>query len=260
MKPRLDATTVQNTIETVINENWLQLVSEADLEEVWRGPQKLKAFLAPKTKAEKDIFLWNYAGVLIQTGEWRICHSYEETWTVLASFWGMKAPKLVPTCTTWPTFHDENTPIEQGNYRRYFRYLESQRKSALTAPSDPDVAGIEPATPMPPRRPPINLEVLVSLTDPKWNPDLHRGLDYLWTIMDESERNAFLEGVTTDSELTSTSMSTVVPMPTKAAHCNLNLLERNRNSGQDQQQWLTSKENLEILRHSPPKLNKLKPL
>ena len=114
-----------------------------------------------------------------------------------------------------PNFHDENTPIEQGNYRRYFRYLDSQRKSALIAPSDPDVSGTEPATPMPPRRPPISLEVLVSLTDSTWNPDLHRGLDYLWTIMDESERNAFLESITT--EPTSTSMSTVVPMPAKAA-------------------------------------------
>ena len=215
LKPRLDATTVHNTIETVITENWLQVVSVADLEEIRRAPQKLKAFLATKTKAEKDIFLWSYTGVLIQTGEWRKFHSYEETWTVLASFWGMRAPKLVPTRTTWPNFHDENKPIEQGNYRRYFRYLDSQRKSALTAPSEPEASGTEPATPMPPRRPPVSLEVLVSLTDSTCNPDLHRGLDCLWTIMDESERNAFLESITT--EPTSTSMSTVVPMPAKAA-------------------------------------------
>ena len=190
-------TAVQNTIETVINENWLQMVSDADLEEVRRAPQKLKAFLATKTKAEKDIFLWNYTGVLIQTGEWRKFHSYEETWTVLASFWARRHPNWCPHAPP-------------GNYRRYFRYLESQRRSALTAPSDPDVSGTEP-----PRRPPISLGKLVSFTDSTWNPDLHRGLDYLWTIMDESERNAFLESITT--EPTSTSTSTVVPMPTKAA-------------------------------------------
>ena len=108
------------------------------------------------------------------------------------AFWGMKAPNVVPTCTTWSTFHDENRPIGQGFYRRYHRYLDSQRKSALTVPSDPDVGITDPATPQPPRRPQINLEVLVSLVDPTWNPDLHQGLDYLWTIMDESERKVFL--------------------------------------------------------------------
>ena len=130
----------------------------------------------------------------------------------------MKAPKVVPTCTTWSTFQDENIPIGQGTYKRYYRYLESIRKSRLAAPSDPKVEITDPATPMPPRRPKINLEVLVSLVDFTWNPDLHQGLDYLWTIMDESERKSFLDGITTEvTERTSTSMSTVVPMPSKAA-------------------------------------------
>ena len=122
---------------------------------------------------------------------------------------------MVPTCTTWSTFHDENIPIGQGLYRRYHRYLESIRKAALTAPSDSEAGTADPVTPLPPRRPQINLEVLVSLVDPTWNPDLHQGLDYLWTIMNEFERRSFLEGITT--ERTSTAMSTVVPMPSKAA-------------------------------------------
>ena len=35
LKPKLDNVTVHNTIETVVNENWLHLVSDTDLREVW---------------------------------------------------------------------------------------------------------------------------------------------------------------------------------------------------------------------------------
>ena len=198
LKPKLDGVTVQKTVTTVINEHLLHLLPEADLDQVWNGSQKLKA--------ERDLFLWNYAGVLVQKGNWRSFHSYEETWTVLASFWGMEAPDVIPTCTTWPTFQDMGRPIGQGFYRRYQRYLESQRKSALTTPGDPDAGAT--------KKPQVNLEVLLSMVDPTWKPDLHRGLDYLWTIMNESERESFLKGITTVS--TSTSMSTVVPMPPKS--------------------------------------------
>ena len=118
LKPKLDIVTVQKTIGTVINDNLLHLLPEADLEQVWGSSQKLKTVLAPKTKAERDLFLWNYAGALVQTGEWRNFHSYEETWTVLASFWGMGAPDVIPTCTTWSNFQDTGGPIGQGNYRR----------------------------------------------------------------------------------------------------------------------------------------------
>ena len=100
LKPKLDIVTVQKTVGTVINDNLLHLLPEADLEQVRGSSQKLKTVLAPKTKAERDLLLWNYAGVLVQTGEWRNFHSYEETWTVLASFWGMGAPDVIPTCTT----------------------------------------------------------------------------------------------------------------------------------------------------------------
>ena len=84
----------------------------------------------------------------------------------------------------------------------------------MTTSSDPDTGATDPKTPQPPKKPQVNLEVLLSLVDPTWKPDLHRGLDYLWTIMDESERESFLKGITTVS--TSTSMSTVVPMPPKS--------------------------------------------
>ena len=88
LKPKLDETTVKRTIDNVISENLLELVSDADLRQVWDGSKKLKAVLSTKTKAEKDLFMWNYAGVLVQTGEWRHFHSHEEMWTVLASFSG----------------------------------------------------------------------------------------------------------------------------------------------------------------------------
>ena len=212
-KPKLDSVTVRKTIETVINDNLLHLLPETELEQVWGGSQKLKTVLAPEAKADRDLFPWNYAGVLVQTGEWRNFHSYEETWTVLASFWGMGAPDAIPTCTTWSTFQDTGRPIGQGNYKRYYRYLEIQRKSALTTSGDPDTGATDPKTPQPPKKPHVNLEILLSMVDSTWKPDLHKGLDYLWTIMDEFERESFLKGITTVS--TSTSMSTVVPMPPK---------------------------------------------
>ena len=115
--------------------------------EVWSGSQKLKTILASKTKAEKDIFLWNYTGVLIQTGEWRNFHSFEETWTVLASFWGMKAPAVVPTAPPGPLSMMRTDPLGRAPIQRYHRYLDSIRKSALTVPSDPDVGTTDPATP-----------------------------------------------------------------------------------------------------------------
>ena len=219
VEPRLNDVTVQKVIETVINDNWLQLASEAELEDVKKSvftpaPQKLKTILASKTRTERDIFLWNCTGLLIQLGEGRNFRSYEETWTVLASFWGMKAPVVVPTCTTLSTFHDEDIPIGQGFHLHYHRYFDHARRTGLIVTSDPDEETTDPATPLPPRRPHVNLEILASMADCTWNPDLHQGLDYLWTIMNESERKSFLEGITT--ERTSTSMSTVVPMPPKA--------------------------------------------
>ena len=188
LKPKLDEITVKRTIDNVISENLLELVSDADLKQVWDGSKKLKAVLSTKTKAEKDLLMWNYAGVLVQTGEWRHFHSHEEMWTLLASFWGMQAPQLVPTCTTWPTFPDQNRPITQGAYRRYRRYLESMRKSALTAARDSDAESVVSATPLPPRRPQADMEALLSMVDTTWHPNLHQGLDYLWTIMTDSER------------------------------------------------------------------------
>ena len=121
---------------------------------------------------------------------------------------------MIPTCTTWSAFQDLGGPIGQGFYKRYYQYLESQRKPDLTASGDPDTGVTDPRTPQPPKKPQVNLEVLLSMVDPTWKPDMHKGLDYLWTIMNEFERESFLKGITTVS--TSTSMSTVVPMPPKS--------------------------------------------
>ena len=135
-EPKLTEVTIQQNIETVINNSWLQLESENDLKAVKDGTQSLKTVLDSKTPMERDIFLWNYAGVLLQTGEWRRFHSMEEFLVIL--------------------------------------------------------------------------EDLVEISDQTWNPDLHRGVDYLWAIMEDSERQAFLRDITQPQE--STSMSTMVPI------------------------------------------------
>ena len=67
-EPQLNEVTIQRAIETVVNDAWLQLESDEDLKAVKDGTQSLKTVLEPKTATEGNIFLWNYAGVLIQTG------------------------------------------------------------------------------------------------------------------------------------------------------------------------------------------------
>ena len=124
LDPKLNETTVRGIVDRVINENWLQLVSEKELEELAKcalkpGPQKLKSLLDSRSSVEGDILLWNFAGLIIQSGEWRTFHSYEEAWSLLASFWGMQAPLIVPTCTTWPALSDADSPVRQGMHLRY---------------------------------------------------------------------------------------------------------------------------------------------
>ena len=194
--------------------------SDKELEELLKrahapGLQKLKSLLDSRSSAEGDILMWNFAGLIIQSGEWRTFHSYEEVWTLLASFWGMQAPLVVPTCTTWPTISDAGSPVRQCTQLRYKVFLGQARHAGEIVPSGPREGSTEPATPAQPRIPQVSLEAMVSMTDQTWKPDLHQGVDYLWTIMQESERISFLQGVTT--ERTSTSMSTVVPMASKAA-------------------------------------------
>ena len=214
LKPKLNSETVRKTIDTVIQDNLLHLFPDTELRQVGGSSQKLKTALDSKTKPERDLFLWNYAGAHVQTGEWRRFHSHEELWTVLASFWGMGAPEVIPTCTTWSSFQDMGGPITQGPFKRFLQYLETKRRSALTTSGEPDAGDTDPRTPQPPKKPQINLETLLSMVDPTWKPDMHKGLDYLWTIMNESERESFLKSIKTVS--TSTSMSTVVPMPPKS--------------------------------------------
>ena len=128
--PQLNETTIRSAIETVVNDHWLQLESGDDLKAVKDGTQSLKTVLDTKTATEKNTFLWNYAGVLLQTGEWRKFHSLEEMYVLLASFWGMKAPMVVPTCTTWPIFQDEGTQVQMDTHRQHKHYLSSLRRSS----------------------------------------------------------------------------------------------------------------------------------
>ena len=209
--PQLNEVTIQRVIETVIKDSWLQLESDEDLKAVKDGTQSLKTVLDSKTAAERDIFLWNYAGVLIQTGEWRKFHSLEELYVLLASFWGMRAPKVIPTCTTWSTFYDEGSRIHLHNYRQHKHYLDSLRRSISPSRRGPRSETSAPRTPIQTPKPPPTLEDLVAISDPTWNPDLHKGLDYLWAIMQVPEREAFLRGLAAQQE--STSMSAMVQIP-----------------------------------------------
>ena len=213
-EPQLNEVTIQHAIETVVNETWLQLESDEDLKAVKDGTQSLKTVLDSKTATEKNIFLWNYAGVLVQTGEWRKLHSLEELYVLLASFWGMKAPKVVPTCTTWPTFQDEGVRVQLDNHRQHKYYLSSLRRSISPSRRGPRSETSAPRTPIQTPKPPPTLEDLVAISDSTWNPDLHKGLDYLWAIMQVPEREAFLKGLAAHRE--STSMSAMVQIPPEA--------------------------------------------
>ena len=208
IEPQLNEATIQRVIETVINDTWLQLESGDLLKAVKDGTQSLQAVLESKTAAEKDIFMWNYAGVIVQTGEWRRFHSLEELYVILASFWGMKAPKVVPTCTTWPIFQDEGIRVHLDRYRQHKLYLSTLRRSPSPSRRGPRSETPAPRTPIQTPKPPPTLEDLVKISDTTWNPELHQGLDYLWAIMQDSERESFLKGLAAQQE--STSMSTMV--------------------------------------------------
>ena len=213
-EPQLTEVTIQQNIETVINNSWLNLEPEEDLKAVKDGTQSLKTVLDSKTSIEQDIFLWNYAGVLLQTGEWRRFHSVEEFFVIMASFWGMKAPKVIPTCTTWSIFQDEGIQVQLDRYRQHAYYLDSIRRSISPSRRDHRSETPAPRTPIQTPKPPPTLEDLVEISDPTWNPDLHRGVDYLWAIMEDSERQAFLRGITQPQE--STSMSAMVSITSES--------------------------------------------
>ena len=59
-EPQLNETTIQQVIETVVTDAWLQLESVELLKAVKDGTQSLQAILESKTPTERDIFLWNY--------------------------------------------------------------------------------------------------------------------------------------------------------------------------------------------------------
>ena len=165
----------------------------------------LKTFLDSKTATERDIFPWNCAGVLVQTGEWRKFHSLEELCVLLASFWGMKAPKATPTCTTWPTFQDEGVRVQLDNHRQHKYYLSSLRRSISPSRRGPRSETSAPRTPIQTPKPPPTLEDLAAISD--------SGIQI--AIVQVSEREAFLKGLAAHRE--STSMSAMVQIPPEDA-------------------------------------------
>ena len=83
-------------------------------------------------------------------------------------------------------------------------------------PETHEPEGTDTGAASPTSKPRITMEDLASLADPQWNPDFHQGLDYLWTIMDESDRKSFLEAVKTKHKST-TAMSAMVTILPKAS-------------------------------------------
>ena len=211
--PQFDTQAVNETVAGVIEEQWLELLSDTDIEPLLgEGPEVRNLIHSRKGKARNNL-LWNMAGVMIQTGQWRSFPSLEQAWMMLASFWGMRAPNQVPTCTVWPTLSDKEDPIRMTKYKRHIKYLESYRATEEFPAEDAEVdtteAGAIPPTPAKP----ITMDILLTLADSGWNPDYHQALDYLWPIMDVSERKSFLDS--TKSQRSSTSMSAMVSMPSK---------------------------------------------
>ena len=148
--------------------------------------------------------------LLSKQGEWRRFHSLEEIYVLLATFWGMNAPTVVPTCTTWSDFQDEGTPVHLEQYRQHKLYLSSLRRSPSPSRRGPRSETPAPRTPIQTPKPPPTIDDLVTISDTTWNPSLHQGLDYLWAIMQDKEREAFLKGLKAQQD--STSMSTIVPI------------------------------------------------
>ena len=74
LDPSLNETTVKGVVDRVVNGNWLQLVSDNELEELVKcihapGLQKLKPLLDSRSSTEGDILMWNFAGLIIQSGK-----------------------------------------------------------------------------------------------------------------------------------------------------------------------------------------------
>ena len=209
--PRFDTQTVNQIVVSVIEDQWLELLSDEDVKVLLGNGTEGRDLIISRGKEGRNNLIWNLAGALIQTGEWRAFHSLELAWTLLASFWGMRAPDRVPTCTTWPTLWDKEEPIRLSKFKRHIKYLEYYRASEEYPPEDAEVDAAETGASSPKPKKPITTEDLAALTDSEWNPDFHQALDYLWPIMDESERKSFLD--ITKTQHSSTSMSAMVSMP-----------------------------------------------
>ena len=182
MIPRFTIQTIDQVLEKVIiQSHWLELLSDKNIKALLEDGPEGRELLISMGKKGRNYLMWICAGALLQTGEWRTFHSREMAWALLASFWGMKAPKHVPICTTWPTLWDKEVKITLANFKRHTVYLEHYR-------------GPE---------------------------DLPQALDYLWPIMNKDKRRLFLKITKTQHESTSmstmVSMQSSSQPPSKAS-------------------------------------------
>ena len=116
MVPSFDIQTVDQIAVKVIENQWLELLFDEDIKALLGNEPEGRDLIISRGKKGRGYLMWNYAGALLQTGEWRTFHSREMAWTLLASFWGMRAPERVPTCTTWPTLWDKEEIIRTTNF------------------------------------------------------------------------------------------------------------------------------------------------
>ena len=129
LDPRFDTQNVNQTITSVIENQWLDLSPVEEVTCLIEHKESARNLLISKDKEGRDFLMWNYAGALVQTGEWRTFHSVEHAWMMLATFWGTKAPELVPTCTTWQELKDSEQPIRISRTKRHIIYLKEHRDS-----------------------------------------------------------------------------------------------------------------------------------
>ena len=131
-QPRFDTQTINQTMTSVIENQWLELMSDEEITCLIEERPEVRDLIISKGKEGRDHMTWNLAGALVQTGGWRRFYSSEHARMMLATFWGMKAPELVPTCTTWQVLKDNEQPIRLTKMKRHLAYLKQYRDTLET--------------------------------------------------------------------------------------------------------------------------------
>ena len=68
LDPRFNTQNVNQIITSVIENQWLELMSDEDIKCLVEEKKEARELLISKTKEELNRVLWNYAGSFIQTG------------------------------------------------------------------------------------------------------------------------------------------------------------------------------------------------